>query len=122
MDRLRARFNGYDLCQAGIPYYPGNFTRNSIISAILLQNPEILRRQLSFCAEKQGKKKNPYSGEEPGKTPKSLEGKMENRYTDPEIVILERKGFRKAGCDPLLLSIAAKTYFKACRSEPQSPC
>ena len=42
--------------------------------------------------------------------------------TDPEIVILEGKGFRKAGCDPLLLSIAAKTYFKAPRSEPQSPC
>jgi len=67
MDRLRARFNGYDLYQAGIPYYPSNFTRDSIISAILMQNPEMLRQQLSFCAERQGKKKSSYSGEEPGK-------------------------------------------------------
>ena len=67
MKRLRAKFSGYDLYQAGTPYYARNFARDSIISAILMQNPEMLRQELSFCAERQGKKRDPYSGEEPGK-------------------------------------------------------
>lgn len=44
-----------------------NFSRDSILSAILLENLEMLKEQLIFCAKKQGTKKNPQTGEEPGK-------------------------------------------------------
>ena len=67
MKRLKIEHSGLELYIAGLPYFPRNFTRDSIISAILMQNPEMLKQQLLFCAERQGKKKNPYSGEEPGK-------------------------------------------------------
>ena len=67
LEELRINDSKILLYKAGLPNYPRNFTRDSIISAILMQNPEMLKQQLLFCAERQGKKKNPYSGEEPGK-------------------------------------------------------
>lgn len=47
--------------------FQGNFTRDGIISGILMQDPEILKSQLIFCAQHQGKNRNPFNGEEPGK-------------------------------------------------------
>ena len=47
--------------------FQGNFARDGIISAILMQDAEMLQQQLLFCAERQGKKRNPFNGEEPGK-------------------------------------------------------
>ena len=67
MDRLKINFEGYDLYKAGLPNFERNFTRDSIISAILMKNPEMLRQQLCFCAEKQGETIDPHTGEEPGK-------------------------------------------------------
>ena len=67
MEKLKAKYNGFILYNAGLPKYPRNFSRDSIISGILMQDPKMLKQQLSFCAKKQGKRKNPYSGEEPGK-------------------------------------------------------
>lgn len=67
LDKLKISNNGLFLYKAGLPALPGNFTRDSIISGILMQNPESLGQQLSFCASKQGKLKNSLTGEEPGK-------------------------------------------------------
>lgn len=55
------------LYNAGLPHFPRNFTRDSILSSILFCNPNMLRDQLIFCALRQGKKQNSYTGEEPGK-------------------------------------------------------
>jgi glycogen debranching enzyme len=55
------------LYQAGLPTFPRNFTRDSIISAILLDNLTMLRDQLEFCAYKQGQKIDSHTGEEKGK-------------------------------------------------------
>ncbi len=67
MERLTIKFDGIEVYQAGLPHFPRNFTRDSIISAILMNDAKMLKNQLSFCASRQGKKTNPYSGEEPGK-------------------------------------------------------
>ena len=66
-NELSVKEGNLKLYKAGLPGFPRNFTRDSIISAILLQNAQMLRDQLIFCARKQGKKKNPHTGEEPGK-------------------------------------------------------
>lgn len=55
------------LYNAGSPRYEHFFTRDSIVSAILLRDPKILRDTLSYCAERQGKESDSYSGEEFGK-------------------------------------------------------
>lgn len=65
MKRLAAGHDG--LYQAGLPHFPRNFTRDSIISALLLRDAEMLANQLSFCAAQQGRSPNQYNGEEPGK-------------------------------------------------------
>ncbi|MCK4730718.1 MAG: hypothetical protein KAT28_05360 [Candidatus Aenigmarchaeota archaeon] len=78
IDQLRATYEGFDLYQAG-QSYPGNFSRDSIITALLKQDSEMLKNQLSFCAEKQGTKNDPLTGEEPGKIHHEFPGfKMPN--------------------------------------------
>ncbi len=67
MKRLETKRNGFNLYNAGLPSFPRNFTRDSIISAILMNNADMLKNQLCFCALKQGVKKDSYTGEEPGK-------------------------------------------------------
>lgn len=67
MYKLRIKHGEFTLYQAGLPNFPRNFARDSIISAILMQNSKMLGDQLSFCALRQGVKKNPRNGEEPGK-------------------------------------------------------
>ncbi len=59
--------NNIMLYSAGLPNYPANFTRDSIISGILMHDAKMLRDQLVFCALLQGGTKNPFTGEEPGK-------------------------------------------------------
>ena len=60
-------YNNLVLYNAGYPRYAHFFTRDSIISAILLRDAVMLRDTLSFCIEKQGKTEDSYSGEEVGK-------------------------------------------------------
>lgn len=67
MDQLRIKFSGLNLYSAGIPNFKHNFTRDSIISAILMKDENMMKNQLLFCALKQGKKKDPFTGEEVGK-------------------------------------------------------
>ena len=52
---------------AGLPRFPRNFTRDSIISAILAEDVEMMQDQLRFCALHQGQQNDPKTGEEPGK-------------------------------------------------------
>ena len=67
MERLRTEYDGLTLYQAGLPKFPRVFTRDSIISALLSRDVDMLRDQLKFSALKQGNKKDPSNGEEPGK-------------------------------------------------------
>ncbi|MCL4392683.1 hypothetical protein M1145_00875 [Patescibacteria group bacterium] len=67
MDQLKIKFNGLNLYSAGIPNFKSNFTRDSIISAILMHDKDMLKNQLEFSALKQGKTKDPFTGEEKGK-------------------------------------------------------
>ena len=74
LDQLNLEKDGLRLYSAGLPGFPGNFSRDSILSAILMQNAPMLRDQLIFCARKQGKSKNRFTGEEPGKIFHELPG------------------------------------------------
>ena len=67
MKRLKIKHKNIRLYKAGLPHFPRNFARDGIISAILMKDSKALKHQLSFCASKQGNKKNPYTGEEVGK-------------------------------------------------------
>lgn len=55
------------LYQAGLPSFPRNFTRDSIISAILAEDAIMLKDQLEFCALRQGLEQDPLTGKELGK-------------------------------------------------------
>ena len=67
MERLRAEYGGHTVYNAGLPYFPRNFSRDSLISGIMASDKDLLRNQLCFCAVRQAATKNPYSGAEPGK-------------------------------------------------------
>jgi glycogen debranching enzyme len=67
MDRLRTTHENIDLYNAGLPGFPRNFTRDSIISGILTKDAHILRNQLTFSGLHQGTKADAQTGEEPGK-------------------------------------------------------
>ena len=66
-EKLASVIGGITLYNAGLPNYPYNFTRDSILSGILMKDPVMLREQLIFSSLLQGDAKNPYTGEEPGK-------------------------------------------------------
>lgn len=63
-----------DLYHAGRPRFPRNFARDSILSALLVQDMRRLRSQLLFSARHQGRQANAVSGEEPGKIPHEWPG------------------------------------------------
>lgn len=67
MERLKTNQENIELYNAGYPGFPRNFTRDSIISGILMNDPVVIKNQLLFAAKKQGKKKDPLTGEEHGK-------------------------------------------------------
>ena len=67
LSTLEITHNDIILYSAGLPTFPSNFTRDSILSAILFEDPIMMRNQLVFCAAMQGKEKNRITGEEPGK-------------------------------------------------------
>src|SRR3989344_1158148 len=82
MDRLRIKDYDLELYSAGMPHFSGNFTRDSIISAILMKNSKMLKDQLIFCSLNQGKNKNSITGEELGKIFHELPGvKIRNLNT-----------------------------------------
>ena len=67
MDKLLYLYKGWRLYFAGLPGFGRNFTRDSIISALLTNDAAMLGDQLRFCADSQGQQPNSYDGEEPGK-------------------------------------------------------
>jgi len=74
--------DGLTLYYAGLPGFAKNFSRDNFISAIIMQDSAMLKDQLIFSEQNQGKKKDPYTGEEPGKIHHELPGEpMRNRLT-----------------------------------------
>ena len=55
------------LLLSGLPDKSYNCTRDAILAAILLKSPSMMETQLRLCAKLQGKEKNRFTGEEPGK-------------------------------------------------------
>jgi glycogen debranching enzyme len=72
LDLLRVK-NTY-LYQAAYPGYPGNFSRDSFIYAMLAGDKKALRAQVEFSAGYQGEKYDPSTGEEPGKIHHEMPG------------------------------------------------
>lgn len=64
-DRLVIHRNGLVLYSAGSDF-PGNFSRDSLISGDLTGDRVILRDELEFVASRQGRRINPATGERPG--------------------------------------------------------
>jgi glycogen debranching enzyme len=74
--------DGLTLYYAGLPGFKKNFSRDSLISAIVMQDSAMLKSQLIYSASLQGKRRDPYSGEEPGKIHHESPGEiMRNRIT-----------------------------------------
>ena len=69
------------LYKAAEPGYPRNFTRDGLTFGILANDPEALEAQVAFSFAHQGTKKDPYTGEEPGKIPHEWPGVV---YRDRE--------------------------------------
>lgn len=62
-------FSGGRIVAAGIPWYVAPFGRDSLIVALqtLMFSPELAIETLRFLADRQGKKVNPWTEEQPGK-------------------------------------------------------
>jgi glycogen debranching enzyme len=53
--------------KAGIPGYERSFTRDTIMSALLADDVEMMKNALKLCAKLQGQTQNPFTSEEKGK-------------------------------------------------------
>lgn len=60
--------------RAAYPGYPGNFTRDGILAALLGSDMDALSAQVDYTARHMGRKFNPFTGEEPGKAHHELPG------------------------------------------------
>ena len=67
LDKLKTKEGNLVLYFGGLPGFKRIFSRDSLISSILMQDSEMLKDMLIFCAKTQGKKKDSTTGEEPGK-------------------------------------------------------
>jgi len=67
VERLKAKYHNFELYNAGLPGFPRNFPRDSILSAMLMNNTEMLKNQLLFCELRQGSHNIAFNGEEKGK-------------------------------------------------------
>ena len=67
IEKIKNKIENIPVLNAGLPHFDRNFTRDSLISGILMKNPLILKNQLILCSKLQGKKENPKTGEEKGK-------------------------------------------------------
>lgn len=66
--------NGLISYYAGLPKYPRNFSRDTIIAGIIASSSELLISQLEVSAEYQGKHHDPQTGESPGRIHHELPG------------------------------------------------
>ena len=62
------------LYQAADPGYTANFSRDSLTYALLAEDLAALRSQVAFSARRQGRRRDPQTGEEPGKIHHELPG------------------------------------------------
>lgn len=67
LDELMCTVDGRRLYHAGLPGFPRLFPRDLFFSAFLFRDAEFLRDVISFAASQQGSRKDPFTGEEPGK-------------------------------------------------------
>ncbi len=67
MQRLERIRSDLRLYNAGLPRFPRNFTRDSVIAALLADDVGMMRDQLIFCARHIGRRNDPLTGEEVGK-------------------------------------------------------
>lgn len=74
LTQLRSQRDGVTVYNAGLPRFPRNFTRDGIIAALLADDAEMMRDQLTFCATHQGTQNDPQTGEEPGKIHHEMPG------------------------------------------------
>lgn len=126
LDNLRHEFNDLSLYYAGLPGFPRNFSRDSIISALLMEDMDMLKNQLIMCASKQGSCQNSYTGEEPGKIfhefpGVNLDGKstLYNACDTTALFLIGHESYlKKTGDDSLLISqynnvLSAIEYIKS---------
>jgi len=82
MRRLRATYNGCPVYNAGIPNFRHNFSRDSLMAGLLMNNEKVLREQLRLSSEIQGRESDPLTGEEFGKIHHEYPGvKLNGRLT-----------------------------------------
>ncbi len=58
---------GLKCYMAGLPGYPRNFSRDTILSGIIAADQQLLESQVMMSCTHQGQQDNPITGEEPGK-------------------------------------------------------
>ena len=121
MRRLKIKHKELHLYKAGLPYFPRNFTRDSIISAILMKDSKALKHQLSFCASKQGSKKDAHTGEEVGKIFHEFPGvEINGRSTEfnacdtTALYLIGHEVYQKLTKDRKLATRQRKNIEKAC--------
>ncbi len=74
LEKMKLQFNHHKLegeklvlYAAGLPKFNRLFARDLILSSFLLQDMRLLKNTIILCTLLQGKEKNSFSGEEPGK-------------------------------------------------------
>lgn len=63
----QTEFDGTSAYFAGLPSYPRNFSRDTLLAGIIAKDMDLLESQLRISALHQGVKYDPVTGEEPGK-------------------------------------------------------
>ena len=107
MNRLRATHCDFSVYNAGYPHFLRNFSRDSLTSGMILGEAGsqdaalVLKEQLLFSAYKQGDKKNPHTGEEPGKIHHEFPG-----------VLIEKLSTEYNACDTTALFLIAHRRYK----------
>jgi hypothetical protein len=89
--------DGEECFFAGLPGYPRNFSRDTIIAGIIADDPELLESQFRFSRTHQGQKDDIISGEE--------HGKIHHEY--PGVVVNESYLTTYNGCDTTALYLIA---------------
>lgn len=101
MDRLKLENGTNTLYLAGLPHFPRNFTRDSIISGMLMADSMLIRNQLEFCAQRQGVAANSVTGEEPGKI----------FHEFPGVLLHDNKSTEYSACDTTALYILGHEHY-----------
>ena len=105
-EKLRFSKDNLTLYYAGLPNFPRNFARDSLISGMLASDVEMLRNELIFCSLRQGVKRNPKTGEEPGKIFHEYPGVEIKQYSENKGLSTEYNA-----CDTTALYLIAHEFY-----------